>query len=195
MTLFEAITKYRACSGLQTDDGHIAVPRILTRGRHVNVGAVGILTTDAFERFATLIDDIVRKPPSNLILNFASGSGEHSGLETLVAAIAHARSRCNVLAKIDFACGPALLAALTCELVFAEPTALIGYVGYWFAGVDASAVPSLDAVDHLTALGMTALCPRVAPSTWKRLRHSAVNGEQAEALGIVGGLKHGLLME
>lgn len=195
MNLLEATQKSSVWFGFAEDSGDVADVAVLTEGPNINIGITGVLTTPAQVRLALLIGKCLRTSPRNLILNFASLSGEERGLQFLLPAIALAKQSCNVLAKIDAAGGPALFAALSCDLVFAHPTASIGYIGYWFPGIDSADVPGLTTVNFLAQQMFAALCPAVPATTWARLVGSHVTGEQAEALGIVGGLKSGLLME
>lgn len=93
-------------------------------------------------------------------------------------------NRISTIAYLATCCGAGLYVASRCSLVVASPTAIIGHTECWSpaSALDETGTAAMKA--HLAHE-----LPDVHPRSWNRLVGHAISGEEAEARGIVGGLR------
>ena len=165
----------------------IAEPMLLVRNDHASiVMAAGALTQRAMLNLALLVCAEARCPTTRLVyLLLAVPCGRLGCLATAGKYLREAGRHAAIVAYLqECAFGPALWLANQCGLVFSHPSTAIG----WTESVSEEGEFDCDAT-----LGMVhdlaVLNPRVPFATWARLVQSSITGEQAEAMGIVGGLR------
>lgn len=167
-----------------------AEPRVLGRkpcGRSVIIGVCGALTAAAAGRLAQLVAIESARPGMRIVyLALSSTCGELGPLLLTKYAIQDARRRVAVIAFLDLATGPVLWLASHCDMVFAAPASLIGWTHC--GGPDGCLDPLLTA---RLAQDLAKNSNRASADVWCRLVHWHVNGEQAEAMGLIepGSLK------
>jgi hypothetical protein len=153
------------------------------------VFASGELKQGTMLRLGSLIAAEARRPEIRLVyVCLALLRGRLGSLRSTAAAIEHAREHAGVIAFLDgYAFGPALWLAYQCDFVYASPTASIGWLSCYR---ESDGQYDLDATAAMID-DLAALSPLVSRETLIRLDRGSINGEQAEATGIVsvGNLK------
>jgi hypothetical protein len=180
-------TMARYCSGLDYR-GWMMPADTFVAARHDGkslISVAGALTNLATQKMVHEIWRESRRPGTRLIfVDFWSSCGELTGMASAADVLSCIPESVGLVAYLGCACGPALWFAMQFPLAFAKPTAKIGHIG---CGTDSG---DFDIeLSEVMAAELSIMRPAVELRTWARLYRSELNGEQAEASGIVGGLR------
>jgi hypothetical protein len=180
-------SKARYCSGLEYDRWAPAA-QTYVEGRADGkslISVVGALTTDAAQYMAHEIWRESRQPGTRIIyIECWSDCGDLRGMATAAATLELIPESVGLVAFLGCACGPALWFAMHFPLVFAKPTAKIGFIGC------GTSTGEFDIeLSEVMAAELAVMRPGVDLRTWARLYRWGINGEAAEHHGIVGGLR------
>lgn len=165
----------------------VIYPCVLSHNHHASVVlAGGTLTQRSLVNLAGLVLEEARRPEIRMVyLLLAIQAGRIGSLRTAGELLVEAGRHAATIAFLEsYAWGPSLWLAGHCGLVFASPATSIGWIECVTSQGELEGEASMAMVQDLAALN-----PNVAPSTWARLLQAAVTGEQAEAMGIVGGMR------
>jgi hypothetical protein len=172
------------CTGRHVDSYWPATPTVQVVEGVAVIDLYGCFdrpSCDALEKLCgtLLVNDSIR----GVLLAIDSWASRGSVAKAVIAVRDLAAAR-HVEAIIDNAEGAALLVALAANKVWARALAPVGNLGAY------SPLPEWEDVrldPGLTQLAGT-LRPWVPQATWRALLSGTINGEQAEAAGIVDGL-------
>jgi hypothetical protein len=165
----------------------IAEPVVLVRDGHKSlVFAAGALKEGTALKLAGLVLSEARRPEVRIVyVAIAVQGGRLGSLRTCAQTLTAARRHAGVITYLaEVAYGPALWLAYQTDLVFAEPSCSIGWLECFDDAGEFDCQASMGMV-----LDLAELNARLDRQQWARLLQIAVNGEQAEATGIIGGLK------
>lgn len=164
-----------------------AVPQLLARNDHASVVvSAGALTQISTINLALLVYSEAVRPETRLVyLWLGAHCGSLGSLGTAGDYLRKAGEHAAVVAYLEgFAFGPAMWLAANCGLVFSHPCTQLG----WFRCLSDEGVFDPAATAGICKdLGQ--LRPQVSVPAWARLSHACINGEQAEAMGMIGGIK------
>lgn len=162
----------------------IADPVVLTRQGHSSIVLVaGALSQRAMLKAASLVKGEALRPETRLVyLVLAVQGGRLGALSSAGAELREAGRHAAIIAYLqEVAFGPALWLAFQCGLVFAAAATQIGWLECFSEEGEFDSDATLAMIDDLVELN-----PQVARSTWARLIQASMNGEAAEAAGIIG---------
>lgn len=162
-------------------------PVVLSRQAPASiVFGAGTITESEMVTLSGLVLEEARRPEIRLVyMAVAIQGGRLGSLNTSAKLLREARRHAAVIAWLEaVAYGPAIWLACQCDMSFAAGSASLGWLECFSEAGEFDADASMSMV-----LDLADLNPKLERQQWARLLQSAVTGEQAEALGIVGGLK------
>jgi hypothetical protein len=165
----------------------IAEPVVLVRDNHKSlIFAAGAFKESTFATLALLVLSEARLPDVRIVyMAIAAQGGRLGSLRTCAELLTEARRHAAIVTYLqEVAYGPALWLAGHTDMTFAEPCCSIGWLECFDETGDFDTAASVAMVNDLAELN-----PRLEGQQWGRLLQSEVTGEQAEAMGIVGGLR------
>jgi enoyl-CoA hydratase/carnithine racemase len=168
---------------------NVARVGIRQSGRVAVVNVDSILDREAWRRLERAIETASRRPGVEvLLLKISCPAAAWFGSD-VESALAEARKRgVLTVAYIETAFGLALDLALRCQVVFANPTAMIGELRCGYPWGTSGNWPTVESFDECLAapfLDGSLEGRRLSKVAVFRLQAGTMNGEQAEAHGVV----------
>jgi hypothetical protein len=168
----------------------IAEPQLLARNHNsTTVMAAGALTDAATINLGLHVLSEARQPENSVVFVVLMVScGRLGVLQTVRQLFDQARKHAAIVAYAqECLWGPGLLLANFCDLVYAHPSTQIGVFGCQTEDGDYAHAETCRMIAELAATN-----PAVPATTYAKFVRSHTTAEQAEALGMVDGLRRDL---
>jgi hypothetical protein len=171
---------------IDSGDGTIAEPEVDMYGKVAVIIVDGILTEHGWKQLTSAIEQAAIEPDAKyLLLAICSRAQTWRNCTPAFQALKEARKSLLTTAFIHEACGLAIPLVASCQVVFSHGLGELGYLRGCYPFGKPDSFPTVEATNKSLSNWMLESELQIAPRATAHLAHGIINGEQAEALGVV----------